>query len=390
MQGHVRSSSELFKLSEARNDVHMPAPAPVDSSSSSEEASDGVVAVAALAKVKAKAKAKGRSKKKEGDKIDLKKLRQAARTTLMWILDCLCSKYLHSMCNLLVDVVNPRNREHARYCIVAQGGAQRIRRMYGYLACGSWKTGVCRTFAVLSDLSALSRASMNVDCGELQEHEYDPEQVVADNLFAEEAGSMVLGQAEFGTLEGMHLQWGFPHCLAGLTLTGPLADAFQPALKKKIYLSLAAFKWNRDEADARTHPVMLELLETSFWKTGFGQFLRCILENGNDSDFTVLCLYLCLLWSGHGIAKVLEVANGAVRQYLNHNTQGKFAALDTLWGLARQQGVAGHFSRQEVRPESTVASFLGGLKSIVNMFDTPAPACRASLGFKQASHGFPV
>ena len=74
---------------------------------------------------------------------------------------------------MFVDVLNPRAMEHGRYCVVLQGGAKAVRRLYGYLAAGPWKQGVVRTFAVLSDLAACGRSGMNIDCAPLTQRSYD-------------------------------------------------------------------------------------------------------------------------------------------------------------------------------------------------------------------------
>ena len=95
--------------------------------------------------------------KKRVMKVDIKKLRDRAATALMFILECLGSKFIKNMINIMLAAAAPVVDEH-RALMVYLRNKENVRKWYAAQACGFWKVYVCRIFAVLEALEPTARA----------------------------------------------------------------------------------------------------------------------------------------------------------------------------------------------------------------------------------------
>jgi hypothetical protein len=90
---------------------------------------------------------------------------------------------------------------------------------------------------------------------------------------------MVMGQAEFKTVEGYLFSHTLPHMAAGLSLDGDEGEArgkYRDTFFKKLRKSLDAYKRMTRE----THKVIKDMTRGSYWSTAMGMVIRLFLEEG--------------------------------------------------------------------------------------------------------------
>ena len=300
------------------------------------------IRVRAPASAQAKALAKN-------PRLSITAIRKRAKTTVNVVLEMLCSKYLNVFCHMIVTVAEPLQREHTNL-IQFLTSAERVQQWYGQSAVGLWRHTVCALHSTLFDLQALKKCGFVTDMAPLTEEDMVPkEDVDAQDIWAEEMHRMVVSQSMFRVWTGMEMSLAYPMFFAALALYMNNKEYF-PIYKRKVFQSLKAWR----QAKTQPHDTVKQMVAHSFWNTGFGWFVRTIMEYGSDGDFLVLCTYFALLFAGQGMAYPIEVANRYVKEHVMRLRASTQARMAELWGLARQKGLMASMGRPEVAITTTM------------------------------------
>ena len=136
--GHVKKASQLFgEVTSTRTEIQPqdeppPPPPPADGAAdgASSSSSSGPQAQAAANPDPNHITRKGGPAPPPVKKVDIKKLREKAKTTLLFVLEILASRYLRYLTNMIFIVIEPLWVEH-RQCLVYLRSAARVQFAYG-------------------------------------------------------------------------------------------------------------------------------------------------------------------------------------------------------------------------------------------------------------------
>ena len=137
--GKLNNVTELFRCVTARGDI---APGSISMILSREEqqaSADGAEAAGGSSSSSSSSSAvPPRSLPKPSARtVDFAALHKKAQGTMEYVLELLASRFFRSIVIMIMLVTEPLAREHANLIVYLKGGAAKVRRVFGLMACGA-------------------------------------------------------------------------------------------------------------------------------------------------------------------------------------------------------------------------------------------------------------